>query len=212
MNMHRDDTHNEQSAEHIENPDVLHETSDVNVRGIFGFGIGLAVGTALVSLLLFGAFSVMVKRFNPPAPPNASPLTRNRPLVPESRRYANEAFPEPRLQPNVVEDLKKFREEEYEHLHSYGWVDQNAGVAHIPIQRAMELTLERGLPVRTPGAVPPSAPPLAPPAATTGAPAPTAAQVGGQATQPAVAQPPQQQQGQRPQRRTVQQRPKPRQR
>ena len=182
------DTHNH-SAEHIENPDVAHETSDVSIRGILGFGIGLAVGTAVVAVLLFGAFSVMVQRFNPPPAVSSSPLTRNRPVVPESRQYATKAFPEPRLQTNNVEDLTKFREEEYRHLHSYGWVDPNAGVVHIPIEQAKAMLLQQGLPVRTPGAVPPAVPPPAPAAATTGAPAPTAAQVAGLAAQPAASQP-----------------------
>lgn len=186
--------HNENSAEHIENPDVRHEASDVNVRGIFGFGIGLAVGTALVAVLLFGAFSVMVERFNPPPGPTSSPLTRNRPTVPESRQHAESAFPEPRLQPNAAEDLTKFREEEQRRLNTYGWVDQNAGIVHIPIERAKELTLQQGLPVRTPGTVPPSVPPPAPPAATAGAPAPTAAQVAAEVPAATKQQQPKQQQ------------------
>jgi hypothetical protein len=33
-------------------------------------------------------------------------------------------------------------------LQSYGWIDQQKGVVRIPIERAMELTAERGLPVR----------------------------------------------------------------
>jgi hypothetical protein len=33
-------------------------------------------------------------------------------------------------------------------LYSYGWVDKNAGIAHIPIQRAIELTAQKGLPSR----------------------------------------------------------------
>jgi hypothetical protein len=42
-------------------------------------------------------------------------------------------------------------------LHSYGWVDQRAGVVRIPIDRAMELVAQRGLPTRPQaGAVPPS--------------------------------------------------------
>src|SRR5262245_21375999 len=182
-------THNEHSAEHLENPETRHETSDVNVRGIFGFGIGLAVGTALVALLLFGAFSVMVERFNPPPTANSSPLTRTRPLVPESREHAESAFPEPRLQPAAAEDLVKFREAEYRRLNSYGWVDQNAGTVHIPIERAKELALQRGLPVRVPGTTPPSAPPPAPPAATTGFPAPTAAEIANQTTAVPAPQP-----------------------
>ena len=181
-------THNQHSPEHLENPDVLHETSDVNVRGIFGFGIGLAVGTALVALLLFGAFSVMVERFNPAPTPTASPLTRTRPTVPESRQHAEAAFPEPRLQPDAAEDLVKYREAEQRHLNSYGWVDQNAGVVHIPIERAKELTLQRGLPVRVPGTVPPAVPPVAPAASTASVPAPTAADIANQtATAPAPA-------------------------
>lgn len=187
------DTHNH-SAEHIENPDVAHETSDVSVRGILGFGIGLAVGTGVVALLLFGAFSVMVQRFNPPPAVSSSPLTRSRPVVPESGQHAIQTFPEPRLQTNYPEDLTKYREEEYRHLHSYGWVDPNAGVVHIPIEQAKELLLKQGLPVRTPGAVPPAAPPPAPAAATAGAPAPTAAQVAGLAAQPATTQQPRPQQ------------------
>lgn len=201
MSMH--DRH-EQSSEHIDNPDVAHETSDVNVRGIFGFGIGLALGTALVALLLWGAFSVMVDRFGSGSSPTSSPLTRNRPVVPESQKHAESTFPEPRLQPNAPEDLTKFRQEEHRRLNSYGWVDQNRGVAHIPIERAKQLVLERGLPVRTPGTVPPSAPPPAPPAATTGEPAPTAAEVSEAA--PQAAQPPAGQRQQQPQR----QQPRPR--
>lgn len=190
-------THNEHSAEHIDNPDVAHESSDVNVRGIFGFGIGLAVGTGLVAVLLFGAFSVMVDRFNPPAPATSSPLTRTRPMVPESRQHTETAFPEPRLQPNAAEDLVKYREAEYRRLNTYGWVDQKTGTVHIPIDRAKELMLQRGLPVRTPGTVPPAVPPISPPAATQGVPAPTANDIANQTpatpaaapTEPAKPQP-----------------------
>jgi len=33
-------------------------------------------------------------------------------------------------------------------LSTYGWTDKNAGVVRIPIDRAMELQLERGFPTR----------------------------------------------------------------
>lgn len=56
--------------------------------------------------------------------------------------------PEPRLQTNPREDLRKLREAEDAVLDSYGWVDRNAGVVRIPIAEAMKLTLERGLPAR----------------------------------------------------------------
>lgn len=39
------------------------------------------------------------------------------------------------------EKLKTLREEADKELHSYSWIDKNKGVARIPIDRAMELTL-----------------------------------------------------------------------
>ncbi len=33
-------------------------------------------------------------------------------------------------------------------LNSYGWVDKANGVVHIPIERAMQIAVERGFPVR----------------------------------------------------------------
>lgn len=35
-----------------------------------------------------------------------------------------------------------------ERLSSYGWVDRSAGTVHIPIDEAIRLTAERGLPTR----------------------------------------------------------------
>jgi hypothetical protein len=56
--------------------------------------------------------------------------------------------PEPRLQELPAQDLAEFNARQQAALHSYGWVEPAAGVVRIPIERAMELTLERGLPVR----------------------------------------------------------------
>ena len=56
--------------------------------------------------------------------------------------------PEPRLQTNPREDLRLLREQEDAILKSYGWVDRPAGVVRIPIEEAMKLTVQRGLPAR----------------------------------------------------------------
>lgn len=56
--------------------------------------------------------------------------------------------PGPRLQEKPAQDLTEFHARESETLNSYGWVEPNAGVVHIPIDRAMDLVLQRGLPVR----------------------------------------------------------------
>jgi hypothetical protein len=41
-----------------------------------------------------------------------------------------------------------FRRGEEAYLHSYGWQNKEAGIVHIPIEEAMRLTVERGLPAR----------------------------------------------------------------
>jgi hypothetical protein len=40
-----------------------------------------------------------------------------------------------------IENLKTLREETDKALTTYGWIDKNKGLAHIPIERAMELTV-----------------------------------------------------------------------
>ena len=51
----------------------------------------------------------------------------------------------PRLQTQPFKDVYQLREHERERLNSYGWVDQGAGVVHLPIEDAMRLMAERGL-------------------------------------------------------------------
>ena len=58
---------------------------------------------------------------------------------------------EKNLQINTKLDMDKYRESSEKQLKGYGWVNKDAGVAHIPIERAMALVVERGLPTR-PGA------------------------------------------------------------
>ena len=53
----------------------------------------------------------------------------------------------PMLETNERGQFRDFLLNQENQLNSYGWVDEKAGVAHIPIERAMELTVQRGLPV-----------------------------------------------------------------
>ena len=59
-----------------------------------------------------------------------------------------ENFPQPRLEEDERGQLDGVRIKEENTLNSYGWVDEGSGVVHIPIQRAMQLVVEQGLPVR----------------------------------------------------------------
>jgi hypothetical protein len=53
-----------------------------------------------------------------------------------------------RLQTNAPEDLKNYREAQDKILTEYGWVDPKAGVVRIPVERAMQILLQKGYPVR----------------------------------------------------------------
>ena len=57
-----------------------------------------------------------------------------------------EFFPPPRLQTQPTEDLAKMRARDNAELNSYGWIDRRKEIVRIPIDRAMQLILERGLP------------------------------------------------------------------
>jgi hypothetical protein len=121
------------------NPDVHHEQSDVNIRAIFGFGAALIVVAAVVHLLIYVLFGYFNARENAKVPAEY-PLAAT-----EEQRQP----PEPRLQTDPRQDLADLRAKEDDALGSYGWVDKNAGIVRIPIETAVKLTLERGLPSRT---------------------------------------------------------------
>jgi hypothetical protein len=126
-------------AEHqAMNPEDHHEHSDVNIRAILGFGAGLFVVAVVVHLIIYALFGYFTRREGVRVPaeyPLAAAQERREP-------------PEPRLQTNPRQDLADLRAKEDDLLGSYGWVDKNAGVVRIPIDAAMKLTLERGLPAR----------------------------------------------------------------
>jgi hypothetical protein len=125
-----------------------HEASDVSIRGIVGFGAGLGVATVLILAALFGLFRVLqvreARRVDVRVPPMVAASLRRTP-------------PEPRLESNPLAPRLRMRAQEDAVLTSYGWIDRAGGVARIPIERAEELLVQRGLPpakVATPVATP----------------------------------------------------------
>ena len=116
---------------------VRHEAADVNPRAVTRVGIlvvAVAIVTSLLLLFLLRFLAAREARRDPPPPP----LARHEP---------GRKPPEPRLQENPTLDVGRLRAEEEQVLTSYGWVDERAGVVRIPIDRAIELLAERGLPV-----------------------------------------------------------------
>lgn len=112
-----------------------HEEGDVQVRLILMSGTGLVVMTAVVLLVAYWLFDNFAARWAKlQVPPSPLAETRQPP-------------PEPRLQVVPAQDLQQMRAAEEAVLSSYGWVDEAAGFVRMPIDRAIELLLERGLPV-----------------------------------------------------------------
>ena len=109
-----------------------HETSDASIRNLLIFGAGLAlvvIAGLVVSRVVFRYF-VGHQGLGPPA----SPFENVRTLPPE-----------PRLQVTAPMDLKQYKAAQDGILNSYGWVDRQAGVVRIPVERAMDILLQRRL-------------------------------------------------------------------
>jgi hypothetical protein len=117
---------------------VRHERSDISVSGVVAFAVALTT----VCVVIVGAIRVLNMVFAAYRP---QPVTAEYPLAADSLRRLP---PEPRLQTDPRDDLKHLRDAEDRVLESYGWVDRDAGVVRIPIDQAMRLVVERGLPAR----------------------------------------------------------------
>ena len=135
----------EMSSQHphgpIDNPDVVHEESDINVRAIIGFVIVLTVIALAVDVAMYGLFKAL----------DYYEVTHDQPVSPLASQPApvtGGAQPGPGLQTTPWLDLKQFRADQNAYLHGYGWVDERAGIARVPIEKAKELLLKQGLPVR----------------------------------------------------------------
>lgn len=114
---------------------VHHESRDTNLPSIALFGGAIVVTVAIVMFFCWGLFRIYT--YVQPLSPTLTPFASPRPLPPE-----------PRLQPKPENDLQNYLEDQHTELNSYGWVDRSQGVVRIPIERAMQLLLQQGLPVR----------------------------------------------------------------
>jgi hypothetical protein len=115
-----------------------YETRDVSVRGVGLFGLGLTIAICVFFILGVGLY-----RFFKAAHPSLGSPSRIE-LRPEM------IAPAPRLESNPSVDLETFRAAEEAKLNSYGWIDKDTGIVRIPIERAMDLIAQRGLPTRGP--------------------------------------------------------------
>lgn len=114
--------------------EARHEASEVGARGIVIFALGLVALGAVVFFaldLVMGRFAKRESRIQASMPPLlATPVE----------------FPGPHLQADPAAERLRVQEQQLEQLNGYGWVDRKAGIAHIPIDRAMEILARTGLP------------------------------------------------------------------
>ena len=136
-----------ESTEH--GRDAVQRSRDVDLRGVLLTGFWLAVGT-IASAAFVGGLLWFLGRS-----PNRADKSLSSLVVSNLKRTP----PAPRLEANPVEPRVRMRAEEDWVLQSYGWVDERAGMARIPIDRAMDLMAERGLPASKPMAAAPALPP-----------------------------------------------------
>ena len=122
--------------EHFVPQSVGHETQDADIRPIVYTGIGLALTAVAVGFFVYGIFKYLGG--------HAIATIQSNPMSVEDQQIP----PVPRLEEHPAIELQQLHASEDRMLSTYGWVDQKTGVVHIPIDRAMDLQLQRGFPTR----------------------------------------------------------------
>lgn len=110
-----------------------YETQDVGFRFAMLFIVGIIVFTVLTMVVLFFIYPVLT--------PSGARARRETPQEVQRRLP-----PGPVLQANPAVDMQRFREQEERKVTTYGWVDERRGIVRVPVERAMELVAQRGLP------------------------------------------------------------------
>jgi len=150
---------NQNDGDLLRNPAVDFDRTDLSARGILLFLAGLLVAGIFIELVLWGMFRFL-SHSTLFVQGNTSPLIQTQRAMPETNsilqntgQVNTNVFPEPRLQTNDVYDMDSFVQREHEILYPKQPFEDSTGTVHIPINQAMALIVERGLPVK------PSAPP-----------------------------------------------------
>jgi hypothetical protein len=104
-----------------------YERSDIEAGGVGWIAIGLGLFVLAVPLMMPLVFPQSIHRANPLSPPALSANT-------------------PALEVAPAEDLQRFEREEARFSDSYGWTDRDRRIVRIPVARAIESLIRKGLP------------------------------------------------------------------
>lgn len=121
-----------------EHQSVRFEERDISVRNVLFIGFGVLLCTIAIVNAMYFFFSYMRHQKaleNPPAS--------------QATQTMDELPPEPRLQASPYEDYKSMKSAADWQLHHYRWIDKGKGTVAIPIDRAMDLLVQRGIPPST---------------------------------------------------------------
>ncbi len=128
-----------------------HESTDIAVKGIVWFAIVFCVFTAASFIGVYFVYKQLGKFESSRQEKSMTRIESQAKPLPEELKVgvANPVVtnlpPAPYLQPDPPKDMRIMRERQTAALNSYGWVDKGNGVVHIPIEKAMAITLERSL-------------------------------------------------------------------
>jgi hypothetical protein len=132
-------------AEH-KHADVSFEPTDVQAGTIYKYLFALAVAVVLsyvVCVFVLRVTTRVAVQSDTPPPPVRQEMGKDFKVMP----------PEPRLQGmpghgnDPQADMREKLRLDTEENDKIGWIDQNAGIAQIPVKDAMKLIAEKGLPV-----------------------------------------------------------------
>lgn len=129
--------HDEHHEEPARNEQVAWERRDVGPGQITGFAIGLFISFIIVVFIIWGLFDFLRSREDGKNPKNMPAMMHEMHTMKP---------PEPRLQANPRLEIKDLRESEAGILEHYGWLNPDKGVVRIPIDKAIDLTIAKGLP------------------------------------------------------------------
>jgi hypothetical protein len=123
-------------------PGAGHEHTDIDPSVGYTFAMWLTVAMLLSGGIVYGTFWFFEGQEE-----TANEVAQKYPLAVDRRPEP----PLPNLQKQPFKDVYELRDAEARKLGTYGWVDKEGGIARIPIDRAMEVILQRGFPARTDG-------------------------------------------------------------
>lgn len=108
-----------------------HETKEVSVPFVFTSLWALIIGTFLVALLVIGIFQFFKNTYHPDEAAKASQQ-----VIP----------PAPRIDSHPAEELQSIRAREDHILNTYAVIDPKQGIVRVPIDRAIDMLSQKGLP------------------------------------------------------------------